>query len=135
MLCSSGYPLKTVATHSEQCTSKTCLYCDPLAIDLILGAALWSWANSASKINGFPGVKGGQLTTSPPFVSRLSRKWEPRGLTAVWATVACCKESYIWKAISFVLFCFMYTHFYVLQQNTVTSVLNMLSRGIPQDLV
>jgi hypothetical protein len=36
-----------------------------------------------------------RLTTSPPTVSRLSRKmWEPRRLTTLWVSIACYRDSF-----------------------------------------
>jgi hypothetical protein len=57
--------------------------------------------DSASNRNEYQesswGVKSSRrvrLTTSPPSVSRLYKMWEPRRLTTLWPSTACCRDSF-----------------------------------------
>jgi hypothetical protein len=51
-----------------------------------------------------------RLTTLPPSMSQLSRKWEPRRLTTLWAPMACYKDNFTFYTVALendyaVLFC------------------------------
>jgi hypothetical protein len=66
------------------------------SINLILIAALWSWGRldpnrSEYQVSSL-GVKGGRR--GRPSVSRSSRNWEPRRLTALWASTACYRDRF-----------------------------------------
>jgi hypothetical protein len=72
---------------------------NPSSLTMVLGS---TQPLAEMSTRNHPGCKG-WLTTSPPSVSRLSRKmWEPRRLTILWASVACYRDSFTFLQASFV---------------------------------